>query len=97
MDAIDGAIRDWATSNDAMRWVPEGLTTSPAVSVDLQRAAEAFGRATRDALRALVEWIERHREELTALQSAMASKSVSQRDRPAYVSPYGPPPRRRRS
>ncbi len=55
IEAIDGALSDWSTSGDAMRWVPpEGRTAehaepvTVAPSFDLDAVTAAFDAAFRD-------------------------------------------------
>jgi hypothetical protein len=101
LDQIDSAVHDWQVSPDAMRSTPAPRPTPE----ELQAAARAFSeavvrayaQAVRPALEALTKaFAEVHR----ALQEAAAldedCRPVRRVDRPAWQSPYGPPPRRHR-
>lgn len=60
LDQIDGALRDFDTSGDAMRWVPEGgrRPWPDAVTIDTEeftRSLNEFGEAVIRAFRPVIE------------------------------------------
>lgn len=49
LDTIDGAIDDWTTSLDAMRWTPTGARARQPTADDYMRACEQMARLVGQA------------------------------------------------
>jgi hypothetical protein len=148
LETIDGAIGDWETSDDAMRWQP-AAEADPAASILAMQAAltrqaftawqEAFAQwaldlaaGQRRIVETFAQWSRQNgRTNLTAALEALAAAATetparrtvsaseeatggsptdqppslagarfdsgvsAKRDRPAYVTTYGPAPKRR--
>jgi hypothetical protein len=69
LDTIDGALADWSTSGDAMRWTPdEPREAKPArpvlVPAPDPEAVRRLWEQLRDAIRPFVAWAEQAAHEL---------------------------------
>lgn len=96
IDAIDGALHDWAVSDDAMRWTPSPSTTPDPPGVVLAQMVAAQEIARRvfeqlgEALRPIIEWGERVAAELGVggVEFAEYLRSTGLAPRPTPADPW---------
>lgn len=102
LDTIDGALADWTTSGDAMRWSPEPGTmsqrTPPTAALHFVIIDEthAFTQAMREMIKSLARLLraaDRARASLAQLEQALDGQTAR---RSAMRAAYRAKTRRRR-
>ncbi|MEU3683736.1 hypothetical protein AB0E99_22750 [Streptomyces sp. NPDC030592] len=93
LQQIDTATADRTVSDHAMRCRP---MPEPEAAQQLGDLVRAFVRALQPVVQAAAATLRQLDEALRAAGHTPGGKPDRRRDRPAWQSPYGPPPRRKR-